>query len=311
MRILAVTYTYPPSGRIGAWLALHGFLRHAVRDGHEVTVFASNLRCPAYTHDGVCVETGIRGRSHAIRLAATADVVVGPCADRLATEAAARHRRPRVAVASGPHAEPDGDLTVWNAESNRQGRPGIVCHPPVDIAAHPLLPLGERTGRAVNGDVTLVNCSKPKGVMTAWRLAEAQPQRSFLGVLGGYGEQVKPRAANWESIPTQRDMRTVWDRTRVLLMPSEFEAWGMVGIEAMADGIPVIAHPTPGLRESLGDAGIFADRDDTTAWADALDALDDPTCYLAASRRSRARAAELDPTPDLERFVSSLETLCG
>ncbi|MFI1769152.1 glycosyltransferase family 4 protein [Streptomyces sp. NPDC020800] len=58
----------------------------------------------------------------------------------------------------------------------------------------------------------------------------------------------------------------VYSRSRVMLMPSLYESWGRVAVEAFASGIPVIAHPTPGLVESLGEAGIFAYRDDLNAW---------------------------------------------
>ncbi|MFZ4156354.1 glycosyltransferase [Streptomyces pseudogriseolus] len=80
-------------------------------------------------------------------------------------------------------------------------------------------------------------------------------------------------------------------------MPSLYESWGRVAIEAFASGIPVIAHPTPGLVESLGDAGIFAYRDDLGAWIHALHALKDPANWTQASLRVRARSIELSAAP--------------
>lgn len=110
-------------------------------------------------------------------------------------------------------------------------------------------------------------------------------------------------------IPTTKDMRTVWAQTRILLMPSAFETWGMVGVEAMCSGIPVIAHPTTGLRESLGDAGIFADRNNPAEWVDAIRRLDDPAAYRAASERAFARVRQLDPRKSLRRFARAVEAL--
>ncbi|MGW8779763.1 hypothetical protein ACWGNM_17115 [Streptomyces sp. NPDC055796] len=46
-----------------------------------------------------------------------------------------------------------------------------------------------------------------------------------------------------------------------------------VAVEAFSSGIPVIAHPSLGLIESLGSAGIYAYRDDFQAWGDALSTL--------------------------------------
>ncbi len=112
-----------------------------------------------------------------------------------------------------------------------------------------------------------------------------------------------------EHIDGDRMRDEVYARTRILLVPSEYESWGRVGVEAFAAGIPVIAHPTPGLTESLGTAGIFANRRDIDAWEQAINGLLKPRAYTAASKKAKARAAELDPTADLERWVAAMATL--
>jgi hypothetical protein len=60
-------------------------------------------------------------------------------------------------------------------------------------------------------------------------------------------------------------------------------------MEAAASGIPTICHPTPGLRECLGTAGIYVDRDDLDGYVAALKKLDRARSYAAASRRVRGR----------------------
>lgn len=257
-----------------------------------------------YALDGVVVESGATGRP--TPRFEWADVILTHCGDAARSALAAASGKPSVRFAHGQVFECDvdeADLIVWNSESLRGLRPGIVCRPPVISADHRV----NRTG----GHITLVNCSKDKGVKTAWRCAERLPHRAFLGVKGGYGNQTRPRSPNWTQMPTQRDMRAVWAETRILLMPSAYETWGMVGVEAMCSGIPVIAHPTPGLRESLGDAGIFVDRDDLDAWVAEIERLDDPSEYRAASEAALKRSVELDPTPDLDRFADALEALCS
>jgi glycosyltransferase involved in cell wall biosynthesis len=203
----------------------------------------------------------------------------------------------------GSGSVPDGDLLVFNSESLRAATehtaPSIVAHPPVFLDEH----------RTTPGDhVTIVNCSPDKGIRVAWRLAEALDLR-FLGVKGGYGEQITPRAPNFETIPTQRDMRDVWERTRILLMPSLHETFGLVALEAACSGIPTIAHPTPGLVESLGPSGIFVDRDDIDGWAREIRRLQDPAEWSAASAAARQRADQLDTAGSLDTFTAAVEGL--
>ena len=305
VQILAVTPLYPPVSRVGAWLATHQFLRHMVTRGHDVVVVASRSHSD-FECDGIRVYAGVQGRTAPDRLAASADVVVSHAGEGgLGLGMAAGHGKPSVRMVHGAGYDRIGDanLAVFNSESLRDlagwGGPSIVCHPPTWPDDHRV----DQRGR----EITMVNCSQDKGIKTAWRCAEAMPEHRFLGVTGGYGHQVVPRSRNFEVIPTQRDMRTVWARTRILLAPSAYETWGMVGVEAMCSGIPVIAHPTPGLRESLADAGIFVDRDDTDGWVAAIERLDDPDEYAAASGRAFARVRQLDPRKSLRRFAKAVE----
>lgn len=179
----------------------------------------------------------------------------------------------------------------------------IIVHPPVPTADYATTP----------GDaITLINLFESKGSKVFYALAERFPDQQFLGVRGGYGEQVingLPNVEILDHVDGDRMRDQVYARTRVLLMPSIYESWGRTGVEAMCSGIPVIAHPTPGLRESLGDAGIFADRDDVDAWERELRRLLDGRRWRSASRRAKARAAELDPAGDLVRWCEAVESL--
>jgi glycosyltransferase involved in cell wall biosynthesis len=89
-------------------------------------------------------------------------------------------------------------------------------------------------------------------------------------------------------------MAPVWARTRIYVQPSGYESYGKAAVEAMAHGIPVIAHPTVGLLESLESAGIFRDRADRFAYLEAIRELDDEDRYRQAGARARRRALELE-----------------
>lgn len=155
--------------------------------------------------------------------------------------------------------------------------------------------------------ITLINLSEQKGAEVFWQLAKDEPSRRFLGVIGGYGSQMIPREIprNVTLMENSPDVRRVYEQTRILLMPSKYESWGRVAVEAACSGIPTIAAPTPGLRECLGASGLFVNK--PSDWRKWIRKLDDPKLYARVSNRVRARADELDPVPSLRSFEVRLK----
>ncbi|MEH0579130.1 MULTISPECIES: glycosyltransferase family 4 protein [Streptomyces] len=210
------------------------------------------------------------------------------------------------------------DMIVYNTEWVRASlaarylevdwTPSLVVRPPVVPEEH--------RAEAAGDQVTLVNLNSDKGVYTWRAVAHALPKLPFLGVRGAHGQQVTaPALPNMHVMPQTSDMRReVWARTRVLLVPSVYESYGMAAVEALASGIPVIAHPTAGLREALGDGATFVDRDDHRAWTEAVMAL-----YADGGRRAEARRAALSRSAfladqmnaELKQWVEAVQTLAG
>ncbi len=306
MRVLAVTPLYPPGSLVGSWISTHECLAHLAERGHQVDViqYMARRRHGSTVHEGVTVRT----RSTAdTRLFDRADVVVCHLGDNgLAARLAARRNKPLVRMVHSTNTPESLDgacLAVFNSTATLEQTgwtgPSIVVHPPVRPERYRTDP-GDR--------VTLVNLAEEKGGNKLWRLADLLPGTKFLGVRGGYGRQVIHRRPNVDVITSTPDMRReVYARTGVLIMPSVTESWGRVAIEAACSGIPTIAHPTPGLVEALGPAGIFVDRVDIAGWVAELRRLEDPDEWSAASAAATARAHELDPAEDLDRFANALE----
>lgn len=315
LTIAALVHAYLPEHRAGSEVMLHSLLRALVERGHHCEVYIASYahtksRRPTVI-DGVHVYPPMCGHGFPGG-ASQADVLVthhGYTRDGI--NFALRHRKPLVQVLH--NTAPDtamwasckAELLVYNSQwmAAKLGNDprGIIVRPPVNPADYRTTP-----GHAV----TLVNLNADKGGELFWELAARMPEAEFTGVRGSYGRQITGEAGNVNVLPHGVRMRDVYAATRVLLMPSRHESWGMVGVEGMASGIPTIAHPTPGLRESLGDAGIFCDRDDPDAWETEIRRLlDEPEAWQAASKKALARSVELAPTEDLAAWCEAVEGL--
>jgi len=180
------------------------------------------------------------------------------------------------------------------ADKCKYPNPSIIMHPPV---------YADRVKVPKHGThVTLINCWDKKGGDVFQSIASRMPEQKFLGVKGGYAErhQLMGTFPNITYMDNTPDMKSVYSKTRILLMPSTSESYGMAAVEAMASGIPVIASPTPGLKESLQDAGIFVERDDISGWVEAIKALDDKDAYKTASQNATSRFKAIEAGRDKE-----------
>ena len=151
--------------------------------------------------------------------------------------------------------------------------------------------------------ITLINLNKNKGGEIFEQIARAMPNKKFLGVMGSYDEQIIPKLQNVKIVEKSVNIKDYYAMTRILLMPSEYESWGITATEAMSSGIPVISTDTPGLLENCGKAGIYVKkRDDIKAWVKAISDLDDEKKYRECSRKAKERAKEHDPRKKLDEL---------
>jgi hypothetical protein len=192
----------------------------------------------------------------------------------------------------------------WVAEAEKWKGPQIVIHPIVE-------PHRYRCEKGTK--ITLINPTVGKGCDTFYALSKAMPDHEFLTVKSVYGEQIAPPNINpalhpnVETMEHTPDVREAFRKTKVLLMPSGYESYGRVAVEAACSGIPTIAHPTPGLLESLGKAGIFHDRDDISAWKGSLERLfTDDVYYRKRSDLALELANSLDPEGEFDRLEDAL-----
>jgi glycosyltransferase involved in cell wall biosynthesis len=196
---------------------------------------------------------------------------------------------------------------VYNSEwiSNEIAYPHehYVLHPPTDYRHYDV-----GIDPWDSDYVTLINLDQNKGGEILRNVAAQLPNIKFLGVMGSYSEPVKigqitQQPDNVKVIKKTTEIRDVYRQTRILIMPSKYESWGRTATEAMCSGIPVIASPTPGLKENCGNAGIFVkDRDNVDEWVKAINKLFDEKTYRKWSVKAKDRSRELDPIDELNGF---------
>jgi glycosyltransferase involved in cell wall biosynthesis len=163
---------------------------------------------------------------------------------------------------------------VYNNKANEKNVGGgaypndsIVCKPPI-------FPDDVKYNRKHGQNVTLINCNENKGGQILIDLAKRLPKIKFLGVLGSYGEQiVDDTLKNLKYVAQTPDVHLIYGKSNIVLMPSDYESYGRVALEAAINRLPVICTPTDGLKECLGSAGLYFDRSDIEGMAKKIEEL--------------------------------------
>lgn len=346
MKITALIHLFPPEHCAGSETTLHAALRGLVVRGHEVRVICANSKTAPYVIDGISVvRPPRRGQDSWLQ-----DYVRG--SDLLVTHLDLTNQAMALAMSTKiplvHFVHNDSQLMCWRVDARVPYKNALAVYNSRWLAAKPshyygqempkewlapsivVHPVVEREHYECERGtkITLVNPTPGKGVETFKALARLMPNREFLAVEGGYGEQmiVSPdgptkhgqmrASGNIEWMAHTPDIRNVFRKTKVLLMPSDYESFGRVGIEAACCGIPTVAHPTVGLKEAFGEAGIFIDRNEVAAWFNEVERLmTDDIYYHQRSQIVLDLAAKIDPEAEFDRlekaFIETAERYQG
>lgn len=308
MKLYCPVHAFVPEHGSGAEWMLHDMLKYLVDRGHEAIVQVPNAKEKEFN--------GIKVVSDIIpQVVSSSDVIISHLNRTGAgLNLGQAYKKPFVFIAHNTH--PYGMVAVkrkkigviYNSEFVKgevhrihKHQPTMIVTPPCDIEHYKIKKPGTH--------VTLININDAKGGHTLKHLAEAMPNEKFLGVKGSYGNQVVDQPKNVKVVENMPDIRKAFSRTRIIIMPSRYESWGRVAVEAMSCGIPVIANPTPGLKESLGDAGYFVKFNDVEGHKKAIEEID--ANYSEWQEKVKLRSVQLyeQSQKELAEFESFLDKL--
>jgi D-inositol-3-phosphate glycosyltransferase len=100
--------------------------------------------------------------------------------------------------------------------------------------------------------------------------------------------------------------------SRLVLVPSHSETYGLVALEASASGVPVVAAAAGGLCEAVldGETGVLLHSREPAAWAEAITTvLTDTGLSARLGQNGRARAEYLTWTRSAEALLAAYRTL--
>ncbi len=147
-------------------------------------------------------------------------------------------------------------------------------------------------------------------LLEAWRLAGLDGYELIVVGDGPMRAELSaraPRSVRFVGWLPPSEVRQAMLAARLLAFPSVwYETFGLVMVEAMAAGVPVLASDLGGTPEVAGEHAALAPPGDVAAWADRLRAIvPDAAAIARAGRLARARyESEFKPDRALERLES-------
>lgn len=146
-----------------------------------------------------------------------------------------------------------------------------------------------RAETPTTGPILFVGTLEPRknvgGLLDAYaRLLESRPDAPELVIAGRATQAAAPWIARIGKPPLQGHVRhlgyvddqvrrSLYERARLLVLPSFHEGFGLPIVEAMTVGVPVVASNRGAIPEVLGDAGLLVEPEDADGLAGAMERM--------------------------------------
>lgn len=322
MTVVALSHGYPPIWNMGGEVSLHRSL--VAVDGKKIVLTATDSE---YTFEGVDVKK--INISNVLDVNANPNPIAKQLKDLEARVVISQNELSVPAVAAAPyagavsivnvHTPPRygkairkgviyADYAIYNTQNSAElwGEPdALVLHPPIS-------PLPQH--QVTNGNAyTLMSSLVNKGVEVVLELAKMYPNQRFMIVRSpaepthGLPDIEKRVAAlpNVELLPrvAPENVHLYLKQTRILLVPSRYETYGMSAIEAAGYGIPCVHVDTPHVREGIGDAAILVPPLSVEETAKAIEIIEANYSFYSSNARIKAEWLHARQDKELKAFA--------
>ncbi len=149
-------------------------------------------------------------------------------------------------------------------------------------------------------------------------LGQVSPQERFRLVVAGGGDpsrylhQARRAGVNVDFLGRQSQVERLYAASDVFVLPTAYDPFANVTIEAMSSGIPVITTAQNGASEiitSAHDGYVVANQADVTGIVQALENLADLSHRSVVAERARARAEQFSYRKNAEQTLALYGTL--
>lgn len=311
MNILFHLHAYPNEVLAGAETMAHRIAKYLVSEGHQVKVLSRTATEKRKFFEGVEVYRWVKDSDDS-EFWQWSDLVITHLVNTYYCFNRARQFNKKLVHlihnSFGDHilrVRTSGNYLVYNSEYVKEQlgyeHLSCICIPPVDYREY------YKTGG--NGEyITLINLNENKGGQILIEIAKRLPQYKFLGVKGGYYEQIQDTSVkNITYVQPHEDIKKVYKKSKIVIMPSEYESYGQVAIEAISSGVVVVNSDAKGLCSALGPASIPIQRNNIDAWCSKIeDLMTNVNYYEERKQIALERAKALDPVQYLKNLNNFL-----
>jgi hypothetical protein len=328
MTVVALSHGYPPLWNMGGEVSLHRTMKAIKEESYVLTKTDK-----PYTFEGINVrqintpdvlDINADPRPIAQQLAElNARVVIGQNELSLPAVLAAKdigatsivnvHTPPKYGGGISA-AMLESDYAIYNtrAAAKEWGEPdAFVLHPPISPIPNSI----SNTGDAY----TLLSSLTNKGVTVVIDLAKIYPNKRFIIVRSPaeptHGlkdiEEIVSKIPNIELHPrvAPENVDIYLKQTRILLVPSRYETYGMSAIEAAGYGIPSVHVDTPHVREGIGGAAVLIKPLNVMGAQRGINQIEKYYNKFSENARLKAESLHARQEVELSQFAELIETI--